>query len=190
MYLAVRNADRTVTRFATADYAGIPAGTTVDRVLDLERWAERGQAVTLAGGSLDLRGDQTVLVLELDALRSLGSPIGQAAVAFEPVITAAELGSMGGIRVTLARPADSGIPLDGATAALFDASRTLIGVADGFTDTDSDGVFEAMFGLLSPGTYEVVVSPPSGWTLQPSASSVSVALGEASEAHFDLVASR
>ena len=190
MYLAVRNADRTVTRFATADYAGIPAGTTVDRVLDLERWAERGQAVTLAGGSLDLRGDQTVLVLELDALRSLGSPIGQAAVAFEPVITAAELGSMGGIRVTLARPADSGIPLDGATAALFDASRTLIGVADGFTDTDSDGVFEAMFGLLSPGTYEVVVSPPSGWTLQPSASSVSVAFGEASEAHFDLVASR
>lgn len=190
MYLAVRNADGTVTRYATPEYVAIPAGTVVDRVLDLGRWAENGQAVSLAGGSLDLRGDQTVLVLELDALRSIGMPVGQAKVAFEPVITAAELGSMGGIRVTLARPAESGIPLDGATAALFDASRTLIGVADGFTDTNADGVFEAVFGLLSPGTYEVVVSPPSGWALQPAASSVSVTLGEASEAHFDLVASR
>ncbi len=190
MYLAVRNADGTVTRYATADYGGVPEGTVVDRVLDLGRWGEDGQAVTLAGGSLDLRDDQTVLVLELDALRSIGTPVGQARVAFEPVITAAELGSMGGIRVTLARPADSGIPLDGATAALFDASRTLIGVADRFTDSDADGVFEAMFGLLSPGTYEVVVSPPSGWALQPAASSVSVALGEATEAHFDIVASR
>lgn len=190
MYLAVRNSDGTVTRYATPEYVAVPAGTAVDRVLDLGRWAENGQAVSLAGGSLDLRGDQTVLVLELDALRSIGAPVGQAQVAFEPVITAAELGSMGGIRVTLARPDDSGIPLDGATAALFDASRTLIGVADGFTDTDSDGVFEAVFGLLSPGTYEVVVSPPSGWALQPAASSISVALGEATEAHFDFVASR
>jgi hypothetical protein len=189
-FLAVRNDDGTVTRYATPGYVEVPAGTVVDRVLDLGRWAEDGRSVTLAGGSLDLRDDQTVLVLELDALRSIGTPVGQAQVAFEPVITAAELGSMGGIRVTLARPADSGIPLDGATVALFDASRTLIGVADGFTDSDADGVFEAMFGLLSPGTYEVVVSPPSGWALQPAASSVSVALGEATEAHFDLVASR
>ncbi|MGE5926970.1 MAG: MSCRAMM family protein [Gemmatimonadota bacterium] len=189
-YLAVRNADGTVTRYATPDYAAVPVGAGVDRVLDLGRWAREGQAVTLAGGSLDLRDDQTVLVLELDALRSIGTPVGQAQVAFEPVITAAELGSMGGIRVTLTRPADAGGPVDGATVALFDASRTLIGVTDGFTDTDADGVFEAMFGLLSPGTYEVVVSPPSGWALQTAASSVSVALGEASEAHFDLVASR
>lgn len=188
-YVAVRNDDGTVTRYATRGYGAVPAGIVVDRVLDLGRWAEEGHAVTLAGGSLDLRDDQTVLVLELDALRSIGTPVGTQ-VAFEPVITAAELGSMGGIRVTLARPADSGIPLDGATAALFDASRTLIGVADGFTDSDADGVFETMFGLLSPGVYEVVVSPPRGWALQPAASSVSVALGEASEAHFDLVASR
>ena len=190
MYLAVRNPDGTVTRYATPEYVATPEGQVVDRVLDLGQWAALGEAVTLARGSLDLRGEQTVLVLELDALRSLRIPGGQGQVAFEPVISAAELGSMGGIRVTLARPADSAEPLDGATVALFDASRTLIGVADGFTDHDSDGVFEAMFGLLSPGTYEVVVSPPSGWTMQPAVSSVSVALGEASEAHFDLAALR
>jgi hypothetical protein len=106
------------------------------------------------------------------------------------VISAAELGSMGGIRVTLDRSADSATPVEGATVSLFDASRTLIGVANEFTDPDADGVFEAMFGLLSPGKYEVVVSPPSGWALQPSASSVSVTLGQSTEARFTLVASR
>ena len=74
--------------------------------------------------------------------------------------------------------------------ARADPSRTLIGVTDGFTDTDSDGVLEAMFGLLSPGTYQVVVSPPSGWALEPAMSSVSVALGEATEAHFELAVVR
>lgn len=190
MYLAVRNPDGSLTRYSTPDYVAIPAGTVVDRELDLASWAETGQAVTLAGGTLDLRGDQTILVLELDALRSIGAPTQPGHVAFEPVITAAELGSMGGIRVTLAPTADSGMPLDGATASVFDASRTLVGVAHGFTDTDADGVFEAMFGLLSPGNYEVVISPPSGWALTPQASSVSVALGTSSRAHFTLVASR
>lgn len=189
MYLAVRNLDGSLTRYSTPDYVATPAGAVVDRQLDLSAWAETGQAVTLAGGTLDLRGDQTILVLELDALRSLGAPTEPGHLAFEPVITAAELGSMGGIRVTLERPADSGIPLDGATASLFDASRTLIGVAHGFTDTDSDGVFEAMFGLLSPGDYQVVVSPPNGWALEPQRSAVSVALGRASRAHFQLAAS-
>jgi hypothetical protein len=190
MYLAVRNPDGTLTRYATPDYIATPADVVVDRELDLSSWAEMGQAVTLVGGTLDLRGDQTILVLELDALRSLGQPTEPGHVAFEPVITAAELGSMGGIRVTLAPPADSGIPLDGATVSLFDSRRTLIGVAHGFTDPDADGVFEAMFGLLSPGDYEIVISPPSGWALTPQASSVSVALGKASRAHFTLVASR
>lgn len=190
MYLAVRNPDGSLTRYSTPDYVAAPVGTVVDRELDLASWAETGQAVTLAGGTLDLRGDQTILVLELDALRSIGAPTQPGHVAFEPVITAAELGSMGGIRVTLAPTADSGMPLDGATASVFDASRTLVGVAHGFTDTDADGVFEAMFGLLSPGNYEVVISPPSGWALTPQASSVSVALGTASRAHFTLVASR
>lgn len=190
MYLAVRNPDGSLTRYSTPDYVAAPAGTVVDRELDLASWAETGQAVTLAGGTLDLRGDQTILVLELDALRSIGAPTQPGHVAFEPVITAAELGSMGGIRVTLAPTADSGMPLDGATASVFDASRTLVGVAHGFTDTDADGVFEAMFGLLSPGNYEVVISPPSGWALTPQASSVSVALGTSSRAHFTLVASR
>ena len=190
MYLAVRNPDGTLTRYSTPDYIATPADIVVDRELDLSSWAEMGQAVTLVGGTLDLRGDQTILVLELDALRSLGKPTEPGHVAFEPVITAAELGSMGGIRVTLAPPADSGIPLDGATVSLFDAHRTLIGVAHGFTDPDADGVFEAMFGLLSPGDYEIVISPPNGWALTPRASSVSVALGKASRAHFTLVASR
>lgn len=190
MYLAVRNPDGTLTRYSTPDYIATPADIVVDRELDLTSWAEMGQAVTLVGGSLDLRGDQTILVLELDALRSLGKPTEPGHVAFEPVITAAELGSMGGIRVTLAPPADSGIPLDGATVSLFDARRTLIGVAHGFTDSDADGVFEAMFGLLSPGDYEIVISPPNGWALTPQASSISVALGKASRAHFTLVASR
>jgi hypothetical protein len=190
MYLAVRNADGTLTRYATPEYIATPAGAVVDRELDLSLWAETGEAVTLAGGTLDLRGDQTILVLELDALRSLGEMTRPGHVAFEPVISAAELGSMGGIRVTLERPAGPGSPVDGATASLFDASRTQIGVANEFTDADADGVFEAMFGLLSPGKYEVVVSPPSGWVLQPHASSVSVTLGRASQARFTLVASR
>ncbi|HEU4830493.1 MAG TPA: hypothetical protein VFT04_14970 [Gemmatimonadales bacterium] len=189
MYLAVRNPDGSLTRYSTPEYVATPAGAIVDRQLDLTAWAESGQAVTLAGGTLDLRGDQTILVIELDALRSLGAQTEPGHVAFEPVITAAELGSMGGIRVTLERPADSAIPLDGATASLFDASRTLIGVADGFTDTDSDGVFEAMFGLLSPGDYQVVLSPPNGWALEPQVSAVSVGLGKASRAHFQLAAS-
>ena len=188
--MAVRNADGTLTRYATPEYIATPAGTVVDRELDLSTWAEAGEAVTLAGGTLDLRGDQTILVLELDALRSLGEMTRPGHVAFEPVISAAELGSMGGIRVTLDRPADSGTPVDGVTASLFDASRTLSGVASEFIDADADSVFESMFGLLSPGKYEVVVSPPSGWALQPHASSVSVTLGKATQAHFTLVASR
>jgi hypothetical protein len=190
MYLAVRNADGTLTRYATPGYMATPAGAVVDRALDLAKWAEAGEAVTLTGGTLDLRGDQTILVLELDALRSLGEMTRPGHVAFAPVISAAELGSMGGIRVTLERPADSTISLAGASASLFDASRTLVGVANHFSDTDADGVFEAMFGLLSPGKYEVVVSAPTGWALQPQASSVSVDLGRASQAHFTLVASQ
>ncbi|HEX6645009.1 MAG TPA: hypothetical protein VF037_10035 [Gemmatimonadales bacterium] len=186
MYLAVRNPDGTVTRYATPAYPAVPAAE-VDREIDLAHWRDAGGAVSLASGTLDLRGDQTILVLELDALESLGQPTGPGRVAFEPVIRGAELETMGGIRVTLEKPADSGIPLDAARAELFDERRNLVGVAHGFTDDDDDGVYEAMFGLLRPGEYRVVVSPPGGASsLAPLASKVSVPLGAAAEAHFSL----
>lgn len=176
MYMAVRNPDGAVVRYATPGYPGAPEGVKLDRAIDLSRWAEAGLSVTLAGGTLDLRGEQTILVLELDALKGL--------------ITAAELGSTGGIRVILERPSGSGLPVGGATVTLFDDRRNLVGVAHDLVGPDADGNFEAMFGLLSPGNYEVVVSPPNGWSLQSHASNVSVALGEASRARFTLVASR
>jgi hypothetical protein len=185
MYLAVRNADGTVTRFATPGYEAGPDGT-VDREIDLADWRETGGTVKLARGTLDLRGDQTILVLELDALGSIGRPTGPARVAFEPLIRGTELGAMGGIRITLDEPANSGIPLAAARAELFDERRTLVGVAQRFTDDDQDGVFEATFGLLRPGEYRIVLSPPGASSLEPLATRVSVSLGAAAEAHFSL----
>ncbi|HLS48048.1 MAG TPA: carboxypeptidase-like regulatory domain-containing protein [Gemmatimonadales bacterium] len=183
MYLSVRNPDGTTSSFVTPGFDGVPHGAPADRRIQLTGWHQDGRPVRLAEGTLDLRNDQTVLVLEFDPLGSL-APAG-VRMAFEPRFTASELSHTSGIRVTLDSPDHAAAEL--STAALLDPERGLVATAQGFDDTDSDGIFEATFGLLPAGNYRVVIFAPSGWLSEPRASEVAVAPGGASRASFRVV---
>lgn len=188
MYVAIRDEDGTTARYATPAYAGVPPGGGEVRELILED-SGVGSPVALAEGSLDLRGDQTVLVLEFDPLRGLQRSTLGGRIPVAPRISGGELRETGGIEILLENaPA---LPAPGAAmASLFDANSKLVGVTRTFTDADSNGIPEAYFGLLPPGDYRVVLSPPDGWAVDSGSRPVSVALGRASQARFTLVASR
>ena len=165
-YIEVENEDGSTSVYATPGYAEVPAGIVVAGALQMPSFAQSGLKVTMADGALELDGDQKILLVDFDVEQSFGQSAGGSGQwVMHPVITGAELGLTGGVVVTVANAEGVTFDIGSATASLTDAADVAVGTTQALTDADADGVFEARFGFLTPGSYKVVVTPPAGTTI-------------------------
>lgn len=193
-YIEVENEDGSTSFYATPGYDQVPAGVTLAGDLQLPSFAQSGLKVTMADGALELSGDQKILLVDFDVAQSFGHAAGGSGQwVMHPVITGGELGFTGGIRVTVRNAEGVTFDLGAATASLTDASDVAVGVAQALTDDNADGIFEAHFGFLEPGSYKVVVTPPVGVTIVTdpvSPYAVTVTSGNTTEANFTVTSAQ
>lgn len=164
-YIEVDNGDGTSTFYASEGYDELPDGVTATGELQMPSFAQSGLKVNMAEGSLELSGDQEILLVDFDVRQSFGHDAAGDRWVMHPVITGGELGATGGVHVTIRNGTGVTFALGTATLSLTDMSGTPIGTPLTPTDGDGDGVFEVDFGLLAPGSYRVLVNPPQGVTL-------------------------
>lgn len=191
-YIEVENEDGSTSIYASSpDYEGLPDGAVVAGPLQMPSFDQSGLKVNLAEGSLDLDGDEKILLVDFDVEQSFGHEAGGSGQwVMHPVINGGEIGVTGGIDVS-AELAD-GVTLDLATvsAALTDESDVAVGTPVALTDTDADGVFEASFDFLAPGSYKVLLTPAAGTlTVDPvSPHAVSISSGDTETVAFTVTA--
>ncbi len=178
-YIEVENEDGSTSIYASSpDYEGLPDGAIVAGALQMPSFSQSGLKVNLAEGSLDLDGDEKILLVDFDVEQSFGHEAGGSGQwVMHPVINGGEIGVTAGIDVS-ARLGD-GVTLDLATvsAALTDANDVAVGTPVALTDTDGDGVFEAGFDFLAPGDYKVLLTPAAGTLTADPVSPHAVSLG-------------
>lgn len=173
-YLEVENEEGGTTIYATSpDYEGLPAGVEADGDLQCPSCAQSGFKVLLGPlngnddedweGEVMFDGEQTILV-DFDVSRSFGHEAGNSGKwVMRPTLKATRLVSAGSVNVTLAlNDTTVKLPLlDSVPVTLGSFSTTLTPVAGGeaktlvLADTDADGIYEATFGFLFPGDYNV-----------------------------------
>ena len=109
-------------------------------------FGQSGLKVNLADGSLDLDGDEKILLVDFDVQQSFGHPAGDSgAWVMHPVINGGEIGVTGGIAVTAQLGDGVTFDLATASASLTDASDVAVGTPVVLTDADANGTFEARF---------------------------------------------
>ena len=191
-YIEVENEDGSTSIYASSpDYEGLPDGATVAGALQMPSFGQSGLKVNLADGALDLEGDEKILLVDFDVSQSFGRAAGGSGQwVMHPVINGGEIGVTGGIDVT-ARLAD-GVTFDllTASASLTDDSDVAVASPVALTDGDGDGVFEASFDFLAPGSYKVLLTPAAGTlTLDPvSPAGVTVTSGGTATVDFTVTA--
>ncbi|HEU4830492.1 MAG TPA: DUF4382 domain-containing protein [Gemmatimonadales bacterium] len=163
-YIEVENEDGTTSIFASSpDYEGLPEGAVVAGELQMPSFGQSGLKVNLADGSLDLEGDEKILLVDFDVEQSFGHDAGGSGQwVMHPVISGGEIGVTGGIGVTAQLATGVTFDLATASASLTDESDVAAGTPVLLTDADTDGVFEASFDFLAPGSYKVHLTPAAG----------------------------
>ncbi|MDT8368914.1 MAG: DUF4382 domain-containing protein [Longimicrobiales bacterium] len=174
--------------------AGFDACGPADGSLQLPSFAQTGIKVNLPGGSIEVEGDQTILLLDFDVSESFGQEAGASGRwVMTPVIKAEEIEFAGSITVELTL-ADS-VDLTGlGNETLGDFQAVLDTEPDSplaFTDDDADGVFEVTFIALHPQSFNVSVGLTEGvafeFTLNPtSPQAVEVASGASTTTSFEV----
>ena len=161
-YIEVDNGDGTTSIFASDGYDEVPDGVTVAGQLQMPSFAQSGLKVTMADGALELSGDQKILLVDFDVSQSFGHQTATDRWVMHPVITGGELGATGGVHVTVQNATGVTFGIGTASISLTDMNGAAIGTPLTPTDDDGDGVFEADFGLLAPGSYRVLFTPAAG----------------------------
>lgn len=184
-YVEVENEDGTTSIYASSnDYAGLPEGAQVDGTLQMPSLGSSGLKVKFAE-TLSIEGDQKVLLVDFDVAQSFGHEAGNKGKwVMHPVIKAAEVTASGSINVTVSKDASVILPtVDDHQTTLADFRAVAINAAGSreeiaLTDANNDGVFEAKFMFLVPGTFTLDLTSPTGvsFTTDP-ARPVSVELG-------------
>lgn len=174
--------------------AGFDICGPADGNLQLPSIAQTGIKVNLPGGSIEVEGDQKILVLDFDVSESFGQEAGMSGMwVMTPVVNAEEIEFTGSITVELTL-ADS-VDLTGlGNETLGDFEAVLESEPDSpitFTDDDQDGIFEATFRFLFSGSHSVSVGLIDGvaldFTLDPtSPQAVELASGASATTSFEV----
>jgi hypothetical protein len=173
-YVEVENAGGGTSIYASSpDYAGLPAGAAVNGELHMPSFAQSGLKVKLPGdGPITVGAEQTILV-DFDVSRSFGRQAGNSGRwVMSPVLEATRFEATGSVvaRVSLASPAPT-LPTVGGQPLTLGALSAVLTTAAGsketvaLTDADNDGIFEARFRYLAPGTFQLDLGGPAGVSL-------------------------
>lgn len=171
-YIEVDNGNGTSSIYASSPtYAGLPQGAVVAGNLQMPSYAQSGLKIGFSSGAVSVNGDSKVLLVDFDVSQSFGKAAGGSGQwVMTPVVKGAELTMSGSVKVTLAKDAALTMPtinnapltLGQFTARLTDGNGANTDVA--LTDANNDGVFEASFLYILPGSYTVDFVPPAGVT--------------------------
>lgn len=169
-YVEVENADGTTSIYASSNnYEGLPAGAQVTGGLQMPSLAQSGLKVKLPEDKLTITGEQKILLVDFDVAQSFGHDAGQGKKwVMHPVVEATDIVASGSVKVTLAAGAGVTLPVvNDAELTLGNFTATLTNSAGSreelpLVDTDGDGVFEAHFKFLIPGTFSVGIAGPEG----------------------------
>jgi hypothetical protein len=172
-YIEVEQEDGTTKIYATsADYEGLPAGAQVAGELRQPSWSSSGLKIKLPGDKLDVGDGEVIVLIDFDVSESFGHDAGANRWVMHPVVRATDV-TFGGhvlaqVRlnqgVVLPQLGGQNITLAALTARLTPAG----GGADRdvvLSDSNNDGVFEAMFKGIVPGTYNLSFVLPTGLTV-------------------------
>lgn len=160
-YIEVEQPDGSTRIYASSsDYAGLPAGAQVHGTLQRPSYASSGVKLKLPGGSVQIEGDQKILLVDFDVSRSFGRQAGNSGGwVMSPVLEATEFSTSGSVLVTLTRGTDVVMPVvDDQPLGLATFSAVLANDEGSeevlaLTDTNGDGVYEAQFRYVLPGAY-------------------------------------
>jgi hypothetical protein len=170
-YIEVERAGGGSDIFASSpSYAGLPAGAKVTGELHMPSFGTSGLKIDLPGGKLDIGEGQTVVMLDFDVKESFGHEAGRSGRwVMTPKIEATNVTFGGNVVAQLSLGSGVTLPiLNGAqlTLASFTARLTPVGGGTArivtFSDSNNDGVYEAMFKGLVPGQYSLEVLLPTG----------------------------
>lgn len=151
---------------SSADYPGLPAGAIVTGQLQMPSLGSSGLKVDFADSSaLTIGGDQDLLV-DFDVSQSFGHQAGNSGKwVMHPVVKGATLQAAGTVVATLALGSGVTLPsIGGNPVTLADFQADFDGEAASFADPDGDGIYEARFRYVVPGTYSLDLQGPSGLT--------------------------
>ncbi len=167
-YIEVDNGNGTSSFYASSpDYAGLPPNTTLTGSLHMPSYGESGLKVILPGNALVIgEGGEELVVVDFDVSQSFGHQAGNSGQwVMHPVVKATNASVTGNAVVTLTLAV--GVTLPQGTS-LADFKTTITGPATvgpvNFSDTNSDGSFEADFNFVTPGTYSVTIAAPGSIT--------------------------
>lgn len=150
--IGVEQADQSVAVYASD---GFDACGPSDGTLMLPSFDQTGIKVNLPGGSIDVSGEQRILLVDFDVSQSFGQQAGMSGMwVMTPVINAEDVSLTGSIVVELAA-ADS-VDLSDAGGSLADFSAQLGDESPvALADDDEDGVFTTRFLYVLPGEHQV-----------------------------------
>jgi hypothetical protein len=163
-YVEIENPDGSTSIYASSpSYSGLPAGAVVTGTLQMPSLAQSGLKVEFPTTDLEITTDQDLLV-DFNVSESFGHAAGNSGKwVMHPVVKGAQFTTAATVVATL--KLNSGVtlpvpPTGAVTLTAFKAS--LNGEVVSFSDADGDGVFEARFRFLLPGTYALSVQVPTG----------------------------
>lgn len=165
-YIEIEAASGASQYFATSGYA-VPAGASVAGELKTPSWNASGFKVKLPGDRITIEGDQKVLLVDFDVSRSFFRELGNGDWIARPNLEATEFVATGSLAATLDIADTVSLPsINGSAVTLADFMAVLSDAQGGsethaLTDSDADGVYEADFRFLVPGSYTLDFRAPS-----------------------------
>ncbi len=167
-YIEVENGSGGTDIYSSSpSYPGLPAGAQVDGNLQMPSLGTSGLKVQIDDAStLEITADEDILV-DFDVSQSFGHPAGQSGNwVMHPVVRGGSIIEAATVVATLQLGQGVTLPTVGGSAVtLAQFKAELNGETVDFSDANTDGVFEARFRFLLPGTYELDIVAPTGVTI-------------------------
>lgn len=166
-YIEVENAGGGSSFFATEGYDALPAGVTATAQLKTPSWDASGFKVKLPGDRIVIEGDSKVLLVDFDVSESFFRELGNGDWIARPNLEATDFLATGTLNLTLARADTVNFPTINGTAVTLGGFTAVLADAVGGTEThaladaNGDGVYEADFRFLVPGSYTLDFRAPS-----------------------------
>lgn len=191
-YVEKQNGDGTTSIYASSPtYPGLPSGAVVAGDLQMPSYSTSGLKIDI--GTVEVAGDQHVLLVDFDVAQSFGHDTGSSKWVLHPVIKGAELTFSGNVLVSLTRSAAAtlpvGVSLTDLRVRLTNSGGSVKELPLG--DADGNGTYEARFNYLLPGQFVIDFAGPAGSTTQTDPNSpISVTLnsGQSLAQSFTLLA--
>ncbi len=154
--------------FATPGFTGLPAGMVPTGTLMMPSMEQSGLKIDLPGGKLDVGSGETIVMIDFNAQQSFGHEAGNSGRwIMHPVIQATNVTFGGNVLAQLALGQGVTLPvLNGDTLTLAKFAAVLTPAGGGTPDTVPltlvNGVFQALFKGLVPGSYLLSFVSPTG----------------------------